>query len=122
MEEQSVKTTISRNHNHPDKLQGKKRSSQWSKIRKQYLADHPECEICGSKEKLEVHHKNPFHVHPELELDPKNLIALCESKQSNCHLKFGHRGSFRNYNSNIEEDAVTLKKIFMEVNKHTVKA
>jgi hypothetical protein len=61
--------------------------------------------------KLEVHHIKPFHLHPELELEPKNLITLCENKSDgvNCHLLFGHLGSFRSFNVRVISDAIEWK-------------
>jgi hypothetical protein len=51
----------------------------------------------------------PFHLHPELELDPKNLITLCMSRKE-CHLQIGHGDDFKAYNPNVETDATTLQK------------
>ena len=63
--------------------------------------------MCGGKVKLEVHHKKPFHIHPELELDPTNFITLCEADKGgvNCHLLFGHLGNFKSLNDTVETDA-----------------
>lgn len=95
-----------------DVLQGKTsvakpRSDKWPKVRKEHLAKWPLCAVCNGQEKLEVHHKMPFHLHPAMELDPTNLITLCESKHDgiNCHLLFGHLGSFKSFNSGIVQDA-----------------
>lgn len=84
-----------------------KRSDKWPAVRKAHLAKHPVCEVCGGDKKLEVHHKKPFHLHPELELDPKNLITLCEAKNNgaNCHLLFGHLGNFKSFNLMVVKDA-----------------
>lgn len=88
------------------KEQGKKRSSKWPKARKEFLAKNKSCAVCGGKKKLEVHHIKPFHAHPELELDPSNLIILCEGqKEVNCHLWFGHLGNYQSFNENIVKDA-----------------
>jgi hypothetical protein len=62
------------------------RSSAWSRVRAEFVAEHPDCEACGSREKLNVHHIQPFHIHPELELEPSNLITLCFEH----HFKIGH--------------------------------
>ena len=72
-----------------DRVQGKaekgqKRSSSWSKVRREFM-ENAACESCmrGSKRHmLEAHHIVPFHVAPDLELDPDNLICLCRR----CHL------------------------------------
>lgn len=29
----------------------------YSKVRKQYLSDHPQCEICSSRNATEIHHQ-----------------------------------------------------------------
>jgi hypothetical protein len=83
------------------------RSPEWPATRKAHLADHPQCEVCGGTKSLEVHHILPFHLHPELELDDKNLITLCESDENgvNCHLFFGHLGDFHSYNCSVVSDS-----------------
>jgi 5-methylcytosine-specific restriction protein A len=82
------------------------RSSHWPKVRAEYLEQHPTCEVCGATEKLNVHHILPFHLHPQLELDPDNLITLCEDEAYvNCHLFVGHLANFRGYNPDVVKDA-----------------
>jgi 5-methylcytosine-specific restriction protein A len=61
--------------------------------------------VCGSRKNLEVHHKRPFHLFPKRELDPTNLITLCEGKGGGCHLHFGHLFCFSSFNPKIDEDA-----------------
>lgn len=103
-----------------DRLHGKtskehKRSSDWPKIRKEWIKFHPECALCGSKKKLEVHHKVPFHIASQLELDPNNLITLCESKtwgKLNCHLLFGHLGNYKSFNAEVQSDCERWHKKF----------
>ena len=87
--------------------EGPGRSNKWPGVRAAFLKDHNECAVCEGKLKLEVHHKKPFHLHPELELDPTNFITLCEEKADgiNCHLSFGHLGSFKSFNINVDDDA-----------------
>jgi 5-methylcytosine-specific restriction protein A len=94
-----------------DTLQGKapfksQRSPHWSSVRKHHLALHPKCAVCEDTAKLEVHHIKPFHLYPELELEPNNLITLCESKSYGiiCHLLIGHNGNYRSINPNVLED------------------
>lgn len=96
-----------------DRIQGKapkgaKRSSKWKMVKEAYLKEHPECAICGSTAKIEVHHVIPFHLAPDLELDPTNFITLCENKKYgvNCHLLFGHLGNYKRTNLTIREDAI----------------
>ncbi len=95
-----------------DKLQGKvprgtKRSDKWPEIRNAFIKSHPECACCGSKNKLQAHHKMPFHLHPDRELDVTNLITLCEDGTHNCHILFGHLRNFKSYNPNVEQDVAT---------------
>ena len=73
----------------------KRRSSEWSEVRKAFLAKNHICAVCGGSVKLEVHHKKSYITYPELELDPSNLIVLCESKSFgiNCHEDIGHSGN-----------------------------
>lgn len=84
-----------------------KRSPKWPGVEKNHLKIESACVACGSKNRLNVHHKKPFHLFPELELDPTNLITLCMDKD--CHLKIGHGGNFKDYNPDVESDS---KKVF----------
>lgn len=95
-----------------DRIQGRvtfgnKRSDEWSSVRDAWVSANPVCAVCGGKSKLQVHHKIPFHLSPELELDQNNLITLCTRKKKgiNCHLLIGHLGNFRKVNNDCEEDA-----------------
>jgi 5-methylcytosine-specific restriction protein A len=94
-----------------DVLQGKasitqRRSSRWPTVRKKHLLNNPVCAVCNGSKKLEVHHKQPFHKRPELELESSNLITLCEdwSYGLNCHLLIGHLGNYRDINNNVDND------------------
>jgi 5-methylcytosine-specific restriction endonuclease McrA len=87
----------------PKKLGGK-RSRKWPKVRKAYVKKHPLCEACGSKRKPEVHHIEDFSTNPALELDPANLITLCRAG-CQCHLSFGHLGSWKSINPNVGADS-----------------
>jgi len=96
-------------HNPADKdPPGSTRSGHWPKVREDHLRLHPACSICeATTGKIEVHHKKPFHTHPHLELDPSNLITLCENMNDgvSCHLLFGHLGNFKSVNLNIDSDS-----------------
>lgn len=83
-------------------LLGQRRSSQWPKVRKEYLAEHPNCECCGGSKGIEIHHVLPFHLYPELELTKENLMSLCRKK--GCHLSIGHLYSYKSYNPDIGID------------------
>ena len=96
-----------------DRLEGKakkgqRRSSKWRAVKNKHLAEHPECEACGRKTHLEVHHIMPFSQFPDKELDPDNLITLCENKKNgvNCHLLFGHLGDYRRWNPSVVADVM----------------
>ncbi len=99
-----------------DSIQGKlkfgdRRSSKWPEVRADHLNEFPTCAVCGGTKKLEVHHIKPFHLYHHLELDPHNLITLCESKRNglNCHLAIGHLGDFKSWNASVRIDATRLK-------------
>ena len=86
-----------------------KRSPEWHKVREEFLKTNPECAICGTNKNLNVHHKKPFHLYPELELDKTNLVTLCMSKME-CHLLIGHGGSFLKMNKHIDSDIKILQQ------------
>lgn len=83
------------------------RSRLWRRVRTEHLTKNPSCAACGGRRKLEVHHLIPFHLAPELELEPSNLLTLCERKRLgvNCHLFFGHLGNYRTLNFAARHDA-----------------
>lgn len=98
---------------------GKKRSREWPRVRAEHLEKQPTCMVCGSDEVIEVHHIKPFWLAPELELNPANLITLCESKKVGvtCHLAFGHLGSYRSFNPDIVMDAKVWLRKFTKAKK-----
>ena len=83
-------------------IYGAARSGKWPALERNWLKVHPHCAACGTSEQVSVHHKRPFHLHPDLELDPANLITLCEKHC--CHLMHGHNGDWHAYNPHVEED------------------
>lgn len=85
---------------------GTPRSSRWPKVSDMFLEDRS-CTVCGGKEKLVAHHILPYHLYPDLELEPSNLMPLCQSGKYgiNCHLWFGHLGNWRRYNESACADA-----------------
>ena len=81
------------------------RSHRWETVRNRHLKDNAICAACGATDHLQVHHIRPFHLFPELELEPSNLITLCEKgiidedkQNDNHHLELGHGGDFRKNN------------------------
>lgn len=83
---------------------GTSRSPQWPTLEKHFKKEHPTCAACGTDKRLNVHHCLPFHIHPELELDPNNLITLCMDTKE-CHLHLGHGGSFKQYCPDVRKYA-----------------
>lgn len=77
------------------------RSPEWSSVRKEHLKDNNICAACGRKTKLEVHHIEPVHMNPDRELDPSNLITLCDDT---CHLLFGHLMNYKSWNVDVVQD------------------
>ena len=97
-----------------EELHNQKRSPLWPKVMRNYLSVHPACEACGRMDAVNVHHVAPFEFivnfnSPELELDERNLITLCESESGkpdeNHHIWIGHAGDFKKANLNVREDA-----------------
>ena len=95
------------------------RSPHWPHVEKAVLHLHKWCAACGPDKVckgLQVHHVWPFHMavalgRPDLELDPRNLIVLCETEhndpEANHHLAVGHLGNFRSAgNIHVADDAV----------------
>jgi 5-methylcytosine-specific restriction endonuclease McrA len=76
------------------------RSSRWPKVRDAF-ARGKSCAACGTRSSIEVHHLQPFHLVPLLELEVSNLVALCRS----CHLVFGHLHSWESHNPACLNDA-----------------
>ena len=95
------------------------RSSGWRRVRAAHLQREPACACCDPAAAgfaVQVHHIFPFHYcvalgRPDLELDDRNLITLCETEASrpapNHHLLIGHLGSFASANLDARDDAAT---------------
>lgn len=77
------------------------RSGSWARVRCEHLEREPACIACGRTTDIEVHHVKSYHDHPELELDPANLVSLCADP---CHLVHGHLMSWRRINETVRED------------------
>lgn len=81
------------------------RSPKWPAVEKAHLKANPSCAACATTKKVVVHHKMPVHVDSTRELDPANLITLCESPSHNCHLIYGHLLSWKSYSVSVVEDS-----------------
>lgn len=81
------------------------RSPKWSEVEKTHLQKEPLCVVCNTKgsflNSLNVHHIEPFHLNPKLELDPTNLITLCRQH----HFLFGHFLNWSSYNKTVRSDS-----------------
>lgn len=84
---------------------GAARSPRWGTVRRNHIAQFPNCAVCGRKgttlKPNAVHHKVPFHKNPALELEESNLITLCQPH----HLLFGHFMDWKSFNVNVESDS-----------------
>ena len=69
--------------NYKDQLKDKRWKKLANKIRKR---DNYTCQLCGSHEHLQVHHKKYIKDRLAWEYDEENLITLC----SECHKKVHH--------------------------------
>lgn len=95
----------------------KARSSHWHHFRGLWLADpaHAFCAVCGYTKGLNLHHIRPFHLQPDLELDPNNVITLGEScPTGNHHLAIGHFGNYSKWNPDVVELAALLLANFKQ--------
>ena len=91
-----------------ERAKAKDRSPHWPALRARYLKASPTCAACGSKRLMQVHHVAPYHLHPNLELEPTNLIGLCQWRLH--HLDIGHGGNFQGYNPTVVDDAAQYRK------------
>lgn len=83
-----------------ERVQGAKRSSRWPAVRAAVIKKNPMCIACGRTVKLEVHHIQPFHKNPELELEESNCCVLCDDP---CHLVHGHFLNYKLWNPDVVE-------------------
>jgi len=83
---------------------GLKRSPKWAALSRRHRRHQPDCQLCGSLVFCTTHHILPFHLFPEHELDPDNLITLCEGQTINCHYFLGHMLDWKSYNPHLLED------------------
>lgn len=113
-------------HNHGDieaARHGIARSPHWHIVERAVLVAHPHCAACAPaplpvdptvRLGVQVHHIFPFHYaialgRPDLELDPRNLITLCEDEEErpaeDHHLLLGHLDDFKSSNLSVVLDA-----------------
>jgi hypothetical protein len=101
------------------------RSPKWQAFRNK-LVKNGKCAICGTANSLSLHHKKPFHLFPELELDEKNLVILCESPSHNCHFIFGHMMNWSMYNHDLDNTVayfqLLMKTAKMNLQRESIKS
>lgn len=95
-------------NDHIDQYGAERRSTKWPKVRDAHLKIDPVCNVCGGTEDLNVHHIIPFHIDKSKELDPNNLITLCNGR--GCHFTFGHLFDWQKFNPSVVQDAKLFKK------------
>lgn len=100
------------------------RSPKWGSFRDSIIRAHPFCACCGNADpgSLNAHHVWPFYFRPDLELDPANVIVLCERGSPfgiNCHLVVGHLGNFKSYNPEVAKAAAFMFAL-VEVRRATL--
>lgn len=96
------------------------RSPHWPQVEHTFRDLNSRCTCCGfqhpKSKGIQVHHKYPFHDcilagRPDLEVDFRNLISLCENEKgvvtNDCHLLVGHLRDFKSYNPTVATDATT---------------
>jgi hypothetical protein len=112
----STKKIVDHGHEEAIRTIGHGRSGHWPTIEKAFRKLHPQCVCCvvTSTKHVQIHHRFPFHYcvalgRPDLELDMRNLITLCEWPDHkgfpDHHLLIGHLGFFVSSNLNVVDDA-----------------
>lgn len=90
------------------------RSPKWPAFEKRIIEAHPFCSFCGqieSKVKLVGHHIQPYHLHPDLELEESNILVVGETcTTGNHHLLLCHYGNWSKWNP----DARHLAELFLK--------
>ncbi len=93
---------------------GAPRSPRWDEVRDLVLKGS-DCAACGTTSDLEAHHVEPFHLRPDLELEPGNLLPLCRR----CHFVFGHLGDWSCHNPHVILDAATHRARVHQFRRHS---
>lgn len=97
------------------------RNPAWEKASKEFLIGKV-CIVCGGTRGMQTHHKYPFHLFPDREMDSKYWVPICTDGPGgmNCHRTVGHGGNFKNYNPHVESDAGAENACFRQIQNHTV--
>jgi len=97
----------------------------WPRAERKHLKLQPCCQACkpgtNLEFKVQVHHIFPFHYavalgRPDLELDDRNLITLCETEAGHPaddhHLLIGHLGNFKLGNLHVVQDCQAYQGLY----------
>lgn len=99
------------------KRYGIARSARWPAVERAHLETQPHCVACSERQRkpgtTQVHHVYPFHIcvalgRADLELDPRNLMTLCErrgGRGEDHHLLIGHLDDFESFNPGVRMEA-----------------
>lgn len=76
------------------------RSPDWPRVRAEHLRKEPECQVCGTRENIDVHHIVPVWIDRFQELSRENLVSLCRPH----HFLFGHLMAWSSVNERCMAD------------------
>jgi 5-methylcytosine-specific restriction protein A len=93
------------------------RHHRWDDVRNRHIKEFPTCTACGQGTHVEVHHVEPYHLRPELELVAANLVTLCDRPGRSCHFSLGHLWDWNRANPFVREVAATLYGQLQEATK-----
>lgn len=92
----------------PGVAAGQQRSSNWPAFLREHLRGKVCC-VCGATDGLTLHHVVPVSVDASRELDPTNVVPICDdSSTKRCHIMIGHLGDWRRWNPDVRQHAATL--------------
>ena len=81
------------------------RSPDWPRVRAAHLKREPDCQVCGTRRNVEVHHIVPVEWDRMQELSLENVITLCR----NHHWTFGHLCDWNSVNQYVVSDCETWR-------------
>lgn len=97
-------------------------SSQWLRLRRYILTEHPLCERCMAEGRVsgatEVHHIHPVEEgvtereKRQLMFDPRNLMALCHDCHVRVHTELGRSGREARIKRNKENVKRIIERYF----------
>lgn len=88
------------------------RSPRWPALSRAHLAAHPRCEACGAAAGVVAHHVVPVHIDRARELDPANLVSMCNPH--GCHLYLAHCGRWDWYSPEVRDLCRWLQRLRAE--------